>query len=226
MIRIPRLAAFAVVLLALTACATPTGPGATGGGGQPGGGAPVGQPWDYDDVDLEAAVMTSEFAGLPLSGFTCDITGFIGVENFHSAPPYASVTLGPGGGYIEHHDGAGLNLAKTEVEPPTSWVDTLAVDAPDGTYHLSTEGSNDAWSASAVLTFTRIPVPEGTYGCWAGAIWFDQMFNAGTDAAQIIREFETQGVVNVADECADSGIDWAPPNMSCEDFQVAIDSFG
>lgn len=225
MIRIPLLAA--VVLVALTACTAPhdgpEGPGAPGV--EPDPNPQTVDPWIVDDLELDAVVATSEFGGLPLAGFTCDISSGILVESASTAPPYASVDVGPGGSNIEHHDGAGLNLASGGTTPPSTFVETLAVDAPEGTFHLSTEGANDPWSASAVIAFTRVPVPEGTYGCLAAAIWFQQMHEVGTGAAEMVSELTETGVRNVEEECADFGYDWAPPNLSCEEFGEAIDSF-
>jgi hypothetical protein len=228
-IRISSLAAALAVVATLSACSAPhAGPDGAGGpgGGQPGTDAQTVDPWISDDLEFDAVVATSEFGGLPLTGFTCDISESIGVESAGIDPPYASVIVSSTGSSIEHHDGAGLNLAFGPTTPPSAFVETIAVDAPDGTFHLSTEGSNDPWSANAVLTLTQVPVPPGTYGCWAAAIWFEQMSEVGTEASQIVREFTEQGVRNVEDECADFGYDWAPPNLTCEEFGEAIDSFG
>jgi hypothetical protein len=229
MISIPRVGVALLVVASLAACTAPhAGPDGAGDptAEHPGESPQAVDPWIADDLELDAVVATSEVGGLPLAGFTCDIAQGIAVESASIDPPYASVTVTSSGSTIEHHDGAGLNLASGGTTPPSAFVETLAVDAPDGTFHLSTEGADEPWSASAVLTFTQVPVPEGTYGCWAAAIWFQQLFEVGTDPAQIVREFTDQGVRNVAEECADLGYDWAPPNLSCEEFGDAIDSFG
>lgn len=228
MTRMPRLAAALLVVAALAACTAPHG-GPDGPGSpaeQPGPNPQAIDPWIADDLELDAAVATSEFGGLPLAGFTCDISEGILVESASIDPPYASVTVGSTGSSIEHHDGSGLNLAFGGTTPPAAFVGTLAVDAPDGTFHLSTEGAGDPWSANAVIAFTQVPVPEGTYGCWAAAIWFQQMLEVGTEPEQIVREFTRTGVRNVEEECAESGYDWAPPNLTCDEFAEAIDSFG
>jgi hypothetical protein len=224
--RIPRPAAALLVVAALAGCTAPHAGPDGGGGGDPAAAPGTVDPWIADDLEFDAVVATSEFGGLPLAGFSCDVASGILVESVSTDPPYASVDVGPAGSSIEHHDGTGLNLAFGATTPPSAFVGTLAVDAPDGTFHLSTEGADDAWSASATLSFTQVPVPPGTYGCWASTIWFQQMFDVGTNPAQIVREFSEQGVREVTEECADFGYDWAPPNLSCEEFGAAIDSFG
>lgn len=228
MLRIPRLAVALLAVASLAACAAPhdAPEGADAPGAEPDANPQTVDPWTSDDLELDAVVATSDVGGLPLAGFTCDISEGILLESVSIDPPYASVIVSSSGSSIEYHDGAGLNLASGGTTPPSAFVDTLAVDAPEGTFHLSTVYDNGPWSATALLAFTQVPVPEGTYGCWAAAIWFQQMFEVGTDPAQIVREFTEQGVRNVTEECADDGYDWAPPNLSCEEFGEAIDSFG
>jgi hypothetical protein len=226
-ITFPRLAAAALIVVSLAACTAPhgapEGPGEPGPA-QPGGPAQV-DPWISDDLGADAVVGTSEFGGLPLAGFTCDISTGILVRSAPGATPYATVVVTPTGSGIEHHDGAGLNSASGGTTAPSGFVETLAVDAPDGIFHLSTVQNPQPWSASAVIAFTQVPVPEGTYGCWAAQIWFRQMYEVGTDPAQIVRELTEQGVRDVTEECAEFGYDWAPPNLGCEEFSEAIDTF-
>lgn len=225
-IRVPRLVVAVAAVAALAACtaphAGPDGP-AQPGPEHPDGGQAV-DPWISDDLELEAAVVTGEFEGLRLAGFTCDITGYFGADSGDGDLPRASVTVGPRGSSLMYRDTEGISDATGPTTSPTSWVDTITVDLPDGYWHLKTESAPEPWSAGVVLSLTRVPVPEGTYGCWAGAVWFDDLHASGTDPTEIVRQFSEIGVSNVEDdpECVDLGFDWAPPGMSCGEFEERI----
>jgi hypothetical protein len=213
----PLALAAALLLLAVAGC---TGPGGGGGGTAPGAQPEFEQdPWLTDDLEVDSVVVTSELEGKTLLGMSCDLTEYLAAETFVSEPlDNASVTLTAGGSSFGFGDPGGTSAALgADDRPPTAFTETVSISGT-GFWHIGDGGANDPWAPSAVLNLTQIPIPED--GCSAADMWYQDMFDVETDAAEVIRAFSEDGLRNVSEECPDLWSPWVPPNLTCEEFEA------
>jgi hypothetical protein len=210
-----RALAAAVIVVALAGC---TGPGGPGGPGEPPADVKI-DPWLADDLEVGSAVITGDFMGVALSGFTCDASQSFGASGDGDVRPTASVIITTGGSTIGYTEEALTSSAQGADVPPTGPMPaTVTVTTTRGFWDIGDGGANDPWTPTAVLTLTEIPIPED--GCPAADMWWLDLTDVGTDTAEIIRAFSEDGLRNVAKECPDAWFTWVPPNLSCDEFDA------
>ncbi len=203
----------AVIVVALGGCTGPTGPS---GPGAPPADVKI-DPWLGDDLEVDSAIVTGDFMGVALSGFTCDVTQSFGANGDGDVRPTASVNITTGGSSIGYTEETLTSAAQGADTPPTGAIPaTVTVTTTQGFWDIGDGGANTPWTPSAVLTLTEIPIPED--GCAAADMWYLDLIDVGTDTAEIIRAFSEDGLRNVANECPDAWFTWVPPNLSCEEF--------
>jgi hypothetical protein len=208
-----RALAAAALLVVLAACSGPAGPNPAG----PDDGTI--DPWLADDLETDSAVVTGEFMGVALLGFTCDVTQSFSANGDGDVRPTAGVTVTPGGSSISYTEDSLSSVAQgPDVPPAGAMPATVTVTTTRGFWDTGDGGANDPWTPSTVLTLTGIPIPED--GCPAADMWYLDLADVGTDAAEIIRAFSEDGLRNVATECPDAWFTWVPPHLSCEEFDA------
>ena len=207
-----RALAGAALLAVLAACTGPAGPA-------PGPGDVTIDPWLADDLEVDSAVVTGEFMGVALLGFTCDVTQSFSANGDGDVRPTAGVTVTSGGSSISYTEESLSSVAQGPDVPPTGAMPaTVTVTTTRGFWDTGDGGANDPWTPNTVLTLTGIPIPED--GCPAADMWYLDLADVGTDAAEIIRAFSEDGLRNVATECPDAWFTWAPPHLSCDEFDA------
>jgi len=201
-----------VVVVAFAGCAPsdPSGPG------DPPADVKI-DPWLSDDLELDAAVITGDFMGVALSGFTCDVSQSFSANGDGDVRPTAGVTVTTAGSSISYTEESLSSVAQGADVPPTGAMPaTVSVTTTQGFWDTGDGGANTPWTPSTVLTLTEIPIPED--GCPAADMWWVDLTDVGTDTAEIIRSFSEDGLRNVEKECPDAWFTWVPPNLSCEEF--------
>ncbi|WP_309712273.1 hypothetical protein [Pseudolysinimonas sp.] len=202
----------ALIVVALAGCTGPGGPAA------PADDVKI-DPWLSDDLELDAAVVTGDVMGVALSGFTCDVTQSFSANGDGDVRPTAGVTVTTTGSTISYTEESLTSTALGSEVPPTGGVPaTMTITTTRGYWDIGDGGANTPWTPSTVLAFTEIPVPEE--GCAAADMWYFDMEDVGTDPAEIVRAFTEDGLRNVSKECPDAWFIWAPPNLSCEEFDA------
>jgi hypothetical protein len=203
----------AMIVVALTGC---TGPGSPGGPAEPAEDVEI-DPWLGDDLEVDSAVVTGDFMGVALTGFTCDVTGSFGASGDGDARPTASVNITTGGSSIGYTEETLTSSAQgADVPPAGAMPATVTVTTTRGFWDIGDGGANSPWTPTAVLALTAVPVPDD--GCTAADVWYSDLTDVDTDAAEIIRAFTEDGLRNVETECPDAWFTWVPPNLSCEEF--------
>lgn len=204
--------ALALVVL-LAGCGAPDSGG--GGGGEP---DPLHDPWLVDDPDTGAAVVTGQFMGVDLLGFTCDVSQFISASSKDDAVP--SAYAGASGGYttVDYQEENLASTAQGTVTLPDSVPATFEISTTKGTWDIGDGGTNDPWSPSVTLTLTEVPVPID--GCGAAGMLGEDLIGADATAQEIIDAFTEVGLRDVSKECPDAWFTWVPPNMTCEEYDA------
>lgn len=214
-VNLTRLAIPALTLLLLAGCGTSAGTGGTGPTTDPGGG----DLWLIDDPDVGAAVITGEFMGVDLIGFSCDVALAVsaaGTPEGALPTAYAGATLGFT--TIEYHEQGLVSTAQGELTLPTTVPATLEITTTQGFWDIGDGGENSAWTPSVTLTLTEVPVPID--GCPAASVLGEDLISVESSAQEIIDAFTQVGLRDVSKECPDDWFTWAPPNMSCEEFST------
>lgn len=205
----------ALLVVALAGCTGPSGPG---GPGDPPADVKI-DPWLSDDLDVDSAVITGDFMGVALTGFTCDVSQSFSANGDGDVRPTAGVTVTVSGSTISYTEETLISSAHGEDVPPTGAMPaTVTITTTDGAWDIGDGGANSDWTPTTVLTLTEVPIPED--GCAAADMWWVDLSDVGTDAAEIIRAFSEDGLRNVATECPDAWFTWVPPNLSCEEFDA------
>lgn len=208
----------AVAVVALAGCTGPSGPGGPGGPGDPPADVKI-DPWLGDDLDVDSAVITGDFMGVALTGFSCDVSSSFSANGDGDVRPTAGVTVTTGGSSISYAEETLISSAQgADVPPAGAMPATFTVTTSRGFWDIGDGGANDDWTPTAVLTLTEIPIPED--GCAAADMWWLDLSDVGTDSAEIIRAFSEDGLRNVAKECPDAWFTWVPPNLSCDEFDA------
>jgi hypothetical protein len=201
-----------LLLLLLVGCSGPVGPGA------PPDEVEI-DPWLSDDLEVDSAVVTGDFMGVALTGFSCDVSQSFSASGAAGVRPTASVIVTTAGSSIGYTEESSTSAAQGADVPPTGAMPaTVTVTTTRGFWDIGDGGANDPWTPTAVLALTAIPIPED--GCAAADMWFIDLQDVGTDAAEIVRAFSEDGLRNVSAECADAWFTWVPPNLSCEEFDA------
>jgi hypothetical protein len=207
----------ALLVVALAGCTGPSGPD---GPGDPPEDVKI-DPWLTDDLEVDSAIITGDFMGVALIGFTCDITQSFGANGDGDVRPTAGVTVTVSGSTISYTEEALISSAHGDDLPPTGAIPaTFTITTTSGFWDIGDGGANDPWAPTTVLTLTEIPIPED--GCPAADRWWVDLSDVGTDAAEIIRAFSEDGLRNVTKECPDAWFTWAPPHLSCEEFDASF----
>jgi hypothetical protein len=203
-----------LLLVVLAACSSPAAPGPDG----PPESVTI-DPWLADDLDAGSAVVTGEFMGVGLIGFSCDVSQSLSANGDGDVRPTAGVTVTTGGSSISYTEESLSSVAQGSDVPPTGAMPaTITVTTTRGFWDTGDGGANDPWSPNTVLTLTEIPIPED--GCPAADMWYLDLVDVGTDAAEIVRAFSEDGLRNVATECPDAWFTWVPPHLSCDEFDA------
>lgn len=206
-----------MLVVALAGCAGPSGPG---GPGDPPADAKI-DPWLADDLDVDSAIITGDFMGVALTGFTCDVSSSFVANGDGDVRPTAGVTVTIAGSSISYTEESLSAVAQGPDVPPTGGIPaTITVTTTRGFWDIGEGGANSPWTPSTVLTLTAIPIPED--GCAAADMWYLDLTDVGTDTAEIVRAFSEDGLRNVSKECPDAWFTWVPPNLSCEEFEARI----
>lgn len=201
-----------LLVVALAGCTGPSGPA------DPPADEKI-DPWLADDLDVDAAVITGEFMGVALTGFSCDVSQSFSATGDGDVRPTAGVTVTVSGSTISYTEEALTSSAHGEDVPPTGEMPaTVTITTTSGFWDIGDGGANDPWTPTTVLTLTGIPIPED--GCAAADMWWLDLSDVGTETAEIIRAFSEDGLRNVAKECPDTGYTWVPPNLTCEEFEA------
>jgi hypothetical protein len=210
-----RAVAGSILLLVLAGCSGPAGPA---GPAAPADDGSI-DPWLADDLEVDSAVVTGDFMGVALTGFTCDVTQSFGASGPADVRPTASVNITTGGSSIGYTEEASTSSAQGADVPPTGAMPaTVTVTTTRGFWDIGDGGANTPWTPTAVLALTAVPIPED--GCSAADIWYVDLSDVGTDAAEIVRAFSEDGLRNVSTECPDAWFTWVPPNLSCDEFDA------
>lgn len=199
-----------VVALALAGC---------GGGGADGGGSDGGTVVDprlVDDVDTGAAVVTGEFMGVDLLGFTCDISLSVSASSAADAEPSAYAGVAVGYSTVDYQETELASTAQGELTLPSEVPPTLEVSTTSGYWDIGDGGENSPWTPSVTLALTEVPVPVD--GCPAADMLAQDLIDVGSSAQEIIDAFTKVGLKDVSKECPDEWFTWVPPNLSCEEF--------
>lgn len=206
-----------MLVAALAGCTAPGSPG-SGPGGSPDGGEQV-DPWTADDLDVGAGVVTGEFMGVAMRGFTCDVAYYVSAESPEDVIPRASVVGTAGASGIDYQDEQGISTAVGPGLTLTADTTTVTVTTTEGGWYIGDGGLNDPWMPTAQLQVTPVPVPVDA--CNAADLWAFEMMQVGTEPAEMIRAFTEDGLRNVASDpaCAAEGLEWVPPNVPCEEFE-------
>ncbi len=205
----------ALILVGLAGCSGPGGGSDNGGGG---GGETI-DPWLADDLEQDAAILTGNFMGVELVGYSCDVSQYFQADGDGDVRPYASVIVTVAGSSINYTEETFISTAQGSDLPPTGGMPaTVTVTTTRGGWDIGDGGANSPWTPSADLAFTAVPVPEE--GCPAADMWYFAMKDVGTDAAEIVRAFTEDGLKNVAGECPDAWFTWIPPNLTCEEYEA------
>lgn len=201
-----------LILVALVGCTGPGGPAA------PADDVKI-DPWLSDHLEVDSAVVTGDFMGVALTGFSCDVSQSFSANGDGDVRPTASVTVTTGGSSIGYTEESLTSAAQgADVPPAGGMPETITVTTTRGFWDIGDGGANSPWTPSAVLAFTEIPIPED--GCSAADMWYLDLRDVGTDAAEIIRAFSEDGLRDVSRECPDAWFTWVPPNLSCEEFEA------
>ena len=216
LVRTALAAGLLVAVAAIAGCSGPGGAGGPGGGGQ----QPAAiDPWIGDDLEVDAAVLTGNFMGVDLVGLSCDVSQYFFAEGAPDVLPTASVIVTAGGSSIGYDEETLTSVAQGSDLPPSGGMPaTFSVTTTQGFWDIGEGGENTAWTPSAELAFTAVPIPED--GCTAADMWFSDMREVGTDAAEVVRAFSEDGLKNVEAECPDAGFTWTPPNMTCDEYEA------
>lgn len=176
-------------------------------------------PWLGDDLEVDSAIITGDFMGVALTGFTCDVTASFAANGADDVRPTAGVTVTIAGSSISYTEESLSAVAQGPTVPPTGAMPaTVTVTTTRGAWDTGDGGANTPWTPTTVLTLTEIPIPED--GCAAADMWWLDLTDVGTDTAEIIRAFSEDGLRNVASECPEAWFTWVPPNLSCEEFEA------
>lgn len=204
----------ALIVIGLAGCSGP------GGGGTDGpGAAPTIDPWLADDLEADAAILTGEFMGVELLGFSCDVSQSFSADGDGDVRPYASVIITSAGSSIGYTEETLTSAAQGSDLPPTGGLPaTITVSTTRGFWDIGDGGENSPWTPSADLVFTGVPVPED--GCNAADMWYLDLRDVGTDSAEIVRALTEDGLKNVAGECPEAWFAWIPPNLTCEEYEA------
>lgn len=212
---IVRILVGSLVLVALAGCSGPAGPA--------GPAAPTDDvtfdPWLSDELEVDSAILTGDFMGVALTGFSCDVSQSLSADGDADARPTASVIVTSGGSSIGYTEESLTSAAQGADLPPTGGMPaTITVTTTRGFWDIGDGGANTPWTPSAVLTLTAVPVPPD--GCSAADMWYLDLRDVGTDAAEIVRAFSEDGLRDVSSECPEAWFTWVPPNLSCEEFEA------
>ena len=204
-------------LALLVGCSSPAAPGGGAPGGPDDGGAQL-DPWLDDDLDLGAGVVTGEFMGVDMRGFSCDLSLYVSAESPDGVLPRANAGGSTGSSGIGYQDEQGVSTATGPGLTLTADATTVAITTDSGWWYIGDGGLNEPWTPSTQLTITQVPVPVD--GCSAANLWAFEMMQVGTDPSEMIRAFTQDGLRNVATDeaCAAEGIEWVPPNVPCDEF--------
>lgn len=204
-----------LLLVVLVGCTGPAGPA---GPAAPAEDVTI-DPWLSDDLEVDSAVITGDFMGVALNGFSCDVSQSFSANGDGGVRPTAGVTVTTAGSSISYTDESLTSTAQGADVPPTGAMPaTITVTTTRGFWDIGDGGENSPWTPSAVLAFTEIPVPED--GCSAADMWYLDMKDVDTDTAEIIRALSEDGLRNVSKECPDAWFTWVPPNLSCDEFDA------
>lgn len=205
----------ALIVAALAGCTSPSGPSSPG---DPPADAKI-DPWLGDDLEVDSAVITGDFMGVALSGFSCDVSQSFSANGDGDVRPTAGVTVTSAGSSISYTEETLISSAQGGDVPPTGAMPaTFTVATTRGFWDIGDGGANTEWTPTTVLTLTGIPIPED--GCAAADMWYLDLTDVGTDTAEIIRAFSEDGLRNVAKECPDAWFTWVPPNLTCDEFDA------
>jgi hypothetical protein len=217
MIRNPHRAATLLALpLLVVALAGCSGPG--GAGGADPGAAPEPafeqDPWLVDDLELDAAVATADFQGIPIFGFTCDKT-YITAGGRLADDDWATVSIAPESTGIVYTEPGGISQGDAAGHTVGTLPETVTVSVANGLFHIGDGGSNtQTFSATMEVLVRAVPVPEGA--CWAADKWVTDMQDVGTDRDEIFRALTEDGLLNTSGDC--DGYEWIPPHLTCEEW--------
>jgi hypothetical protein len=209
---------FSRITLPLLVVALLAGCGSAGGSGSDGGqqnDAHTDQ-WFLDDVDTGAAVVTGQFMGVDLLGFTCDISQSVSASSAEGALPSAYAGAVLGFTTVDYQEADLASTAQGELVLPTEVPPTLEISTTQGFWDIGDGGENSAWAPSVTLTLTEVPVPVD--GCSAADMLAGDLIDVGSSAQEIVDAFTQVGLKDVSKECPDEWFTWVPPNLSCEEF--------
>jgi hypothetical protein len=172
--------------------------------------------WFLDDVDTGAAVVTGQFMGVDLLGFTCDISQSVSASSAAGALPSAYAGAVVGFTTVDYQEAELASTAQGELVLPAEVPPTLEISTTQGFWDIGDGGENSAWTPSVTLTLTEVPVPVD--GCSAASVLGEDLIGAGASAQEIVDAFTDVGLKDVSKECPDEWFTWVPPNLSCEEF--------
>jgi hypothetical protein len=201
-----------VVVVLLAGC------GSGGGSGSDGGQQNDGHTdqWFLDDVDTGAAVVTGQFMGVDLLGFTCDISQSVSASSADGAVPSAYAGAVLGFTTVDYQEADLASTAQGELVLPAEVPPTLEISTDHGYWDIGDGGENSPWMPAVTLTLTEVPVPAD--GCSAASMLGEDLIGAGASAQEIVEAFTDVGLKDVSKECPDEWFTWVPPNLSCEEF--------